>query len=124
MGKELLLGDLNTAPKKLYLGSEPAAIQTLHSQFCFVFFQDRVSLYSPGCPGTHSVDQAGFELRNLPASASQELGLKVCATIAWLAIDIFKKDFLFYVYLKYRFLPVCVCLLPEHSQKMVMESLV
>jgi hypothetical protein len=33
-------------------------------------FRDRVSLYSPGCPGTHSVDQAGLELRNLPASAS------------------------------------------------------
>jgi hypothetical protein len=27
---------------------------------CFVFvFGDRVSLYSPGCPGTHFVDQAG-----------------------------------------------------------------
>jgi hypothetical protein len=47
--------------------------------FCFVF-QDRVSLYSPGCPGTHFVDQAGLELRNLPASASRVLGLKVCAT--------------------------------------------
>jgi hypothetical protein len=42
------------------------------------FFQDRVSLCSPGCPGTHSVDQAGLELRNLPASASQGLGLKAC----------------------------------------------
>jgi hypothetical protein len=41
--------------------------------FCFVFliFRDRVSLYSPGCPGTHSVDQAGLELRNPPASASR-----------------------------------------------------
>ncbi|GAB1286772.1 Tau-tubulin kinase 2 [Apodemus speciosus] len=29
------------------------------------------------CPGTHSVDQAGLELRNPPASASQVLGLKV-----------------------------------------------
>jgi hypothetical protein len=47
--------------------------------FCFVF-QDRVSLYSPGCPGTCSVDQAGLELRDLPASASQVLGLKACAT--------------------------------------------
>jgi hypothetical protein len=36
-------------------------------------------VYSPGCPGTHSVDQAGLELRNPPASASQVLGLKVCA---------------------------------------------
>jgi hypothetical protein len=51
--------------------------------FCFVLvlvFQDRVSLCSPGCPGTHSVDQAGLELRNLPASASRVLGLKACAT--------------------------------------------
>jgi hypothetical protein len=44
--------------------------------FVFVFFRDRVSLYSPGCPGTRSVDQAGLKLRNLPASASQVLGLK------------------------------------------------
>jgi hypothetical protein len=42
--------------------------------------RDRVSLYSPGYPGTHFVDQAGLELRNPPASASQVLGLKVCAT--------------------------------------------
>jgi hypothetical protein len=37
---------------------------------------DRVSLCCPGCPGTHSVDQAGIELRSQPASASQVLGLK------------------------------------------------
>jgi hypothetical protein len=43
-------------------------------------FRDRVSLCSPGCPGTHSVDQAGLEPRNSPASASKVLGLKVCAT--------------------------------------------
>jgi hypothetical protein len=49
-----------------------------------VVFPDRVSLYSSGCPGTHSVDQAGLELRNLPASASRVLGLKVCATTTWL----------------------------------------
>jgi hypothetical protein len=42
----------------------------------FFVFQDRVSLYSPGCPRTHSVDQAGLELRNPPVSASQVLGLK------------------------------------------------
>jgi hypothetical protein len=46
----------------------------------FWFFRDRVSLYSPGCPGTHSVDQAGLELRNSLASASQVLGLKACVT--------------------------------------------
>jgi hypothetical protein len=51
--------------------------------FClFVFvFRDGVSLYSPGCPGTHFVDQTGLELRNLPASASWVLGLKACATM-------------------------------------------
>lgn len=40
--------------------------------FCF--------LYSPGHPGTHSVDKAGLELRNLSASASQVHGPKACAT--------------------------------------------
>jgi hypothetical protein len=62
---------------------------------CFVFclfvwlvgfdFRDRVSLYIPGCPGTHFVEQAGLELRNLPASTSRVLGLKACATITWLS---------------------------------------
>jgi hypothetical protein len=65
--------------------------------FVFLVFRDRVSLYSPDCPGAHFVhlilakrprsdgahfvDQAGLELRNLPASTSRVLGLKVCATI-------------------------------------------
>ena len=50
--------------------------------FVFVFvFQARVSLYSPGCPGLPFVDQAGLELRNLPASAFQVMGLSVCATM-------------------------------------------
>jgi hypothetical protein len=54
---------------------------------CDFFFgggavRDRVSLCSPGCPGTHFVDQAGLELRNPPASASQVLGLKACTTTA------------------------------------------
>jgi hypothetical protein len=53
--------------------------------FVFVFvFRDRVSLYTPGCPGTNFVDQTGLELRNPPASVSQVLGFKACATTAWL----------------------------------------
>jgi hypothetical protein len=48
--------------------------------FFLLVFRERVSLYSPGCLGTHSVDQAGLKLRNSPASASQVLRLKVCAT--------------------------------------------
>jgi hypothetical protein len=59
----------------------------------FVFFQDRVSLCSLSCPGAHSVFQAGLELRNLPASASQVLGLKACTTtpgsISYIVIEIF-----------------------------------
>jgi hypothetical protein len=46
--------------------------------FVFVFSRDRISLYCPGCPRTHFVDQAGLELRNPPASGV--LGLKTCAT--------------------------------------------
>ena len=46
----------------------------------WLVFRDRVSLCSPGCPGTHFIDQAGLELRNPPASASQVLGLKACTT--------------------------------------------
>jgi hypothetical protein len=48
-------------------------------------FRARVSLCRPGFSGTHSVDQAGLKLRNPPASASLVLGLKACATTAWLA---------------------------------------
>jgi hypothetical protein len=51
-----------------------------HIFFSFLVFVDRVSLCSPGCPGTHFVDQADLELRNPPASASWVLGLKACAT--------------------------------------------
>jgi hypothetical protein len=53
--------------------------------FVCLFFQDRVSLCSPGSPRTHSVDQTGLKLRNLPASAFQVLGLKACTTTAWLS---------------------------------------
>jgi hypothetical protein len=54
--------------------------------FLFCFFPRQGSLYSSGCPGTHFVDQAGLELRNPPASASQVLGLKVCTTMPSLKI--------------------------------------
>jgi hypothetical protein len=40
-------------------------------------------LYSPDCPETHSIDQAGLELRNPPAFASQVQGSKACTTTAW-----------------------------------------
>ena len=53
---------------------------------CFLFvlvlvFRDRVSLSSSGCPGTHSVEQAGLKLRDPPASASMTHGTNAVATI-------------------------------------------
>jgi hypothetical protein len=49
--------------------------------FLFVlFFETGFLCVVLADPGTHSVDQAGLELRNPPASASRVLGLKVCAT--------------------------------------------
>jgi hypothetical protein len=81
-----------------FLSTYPHSQQQVHSIVCLFFclfgwlvglvfvvvvvvFRDRISLYSPGCPGTHFVDQAGLELRNPPASVSRVLGLKACATM-------------------------------------------
>ena len=53
------------------MGSAPADSSShgLSSSFiliCFAcFFPDRVSLCSPGCPGTHSVDQASLKLTEI-----------------------------------------------------------
>ncbi|GAB1297311.1 Neuroblastoma-amplified sequence [Apodemus speciosus] len=68
----MLLQDMLTMQQHVYT--------CLDANACY----EGVSLYSSDCPGTHSVDQAGFELRNPPASASQVLGLKACATAAWI----------------------------------------
>jgi hypothetical protein len=48
------------------------------------FWRQGFPLCSYGCPGIHFVEQAGLELRNLPASASQVLGLKASTTTAQL----------------------------------------
>jgi hypothetical protein len=69
---------------------------TEHCDHTFIFFLfisclfvcllwDRVSLYSPGWPGTCFVGQAGLKLRDLLASASQVLELKAYVTTGWLA---------------------------------------
>jgi hypothetical protein len=36
------------------------------------------SLCNPGCLVTHSIEQAGLDLSDLPASASWVLGFNVC----------------------------------------------
>jgi hypothetical protein len=64
------------------------------SFFVCLFVWDRVSLYSPGCPGTYFVDQAGLELRNPPASVSRVLGLKACTTTPGLSSPSFFVIFL------------------------------
>jgi hypothetical protein len=50
--------------------------------WCFVLFFPETGFLciDLGCSGTHSVDQAGLKVRNPPASTSQVLGLKACAT--------------------------------------------
>jgi hypothetical protein len=46
-------------------------------------FRDRVSLCSPGCPGTHSVDQAGLELK-FTCLCLPSAGIKGVLYHAWL----------------------------------------
>ena len=71
---------------------------------------DRVSLYSPGCPGTHFVDQAGLEFRNLPASASQVLGLKASATTPGCVLYFLLSRFSYFMTWKRNIVStVCIC---------------
>ena len=48
------------------------------------FFWNRIFLYSPGSPRTHSANQAGFKMGDQLPSVSWVLGLKVWATTAQL----------------------------------------
>jgi hypothetical protein len=61
--------------------------------FVFWSFETGFLCLNPGCPGTHSVDQAGLKLRNPPASASRVLRLKACVTTARLTAEVFKYSF-------------------------------
>jgi hypothetical protein len=80
--------NVNKWRKKSKIVNKPPKMLENYSLFCLFgwfccccCFQGRVSLYNPGCPGTHFVDQAGLELRNPRASASRVLGLKACTTM-------------------------------------------
>ena len=63
-----------------------------------------------GCPGTHFVDQAVLELRNLPASASGVLGLKACATTpgSWALLFMFVNNLLLLFFLLFVMLGMVV----------------
>jgi hypothetical protein len=60
---------------------ETVCFLSLFNFFLFSVFQDRVLLCSSACPGNHSVDQAGLELKDPAASAHRVLRLKACATL-------------------------------------------
>lgn len=72
---------------------EKKSLRVFVCLFVTLIFGDRIFLYSPGCPRTHSIppfwpwtpsiDPAVLELRDLLAFASQ-VPLKVCATTAQL----------------------------------------
>lgn len=47
--------------------------------FFFESYRSRTFLSRPGCPGTHTIDQAGLDVRDPPTPA-RVLGLRVCAT--------------------------------------------
>jgi hypothetical protein len=77
-------------------------------------FPDRVSLCSSGCPGTHSVDVTGLELKIHLPSASQVLGLKACATTpGCLLFFLFLKN-IYLFFIRY-FLYIHIKCYPESS---------
>ena len=48
--------------------------------FCCLFLRKGLTMY-PGWPGTHYVNQSGPKLKDLSASASLVLGLRVCVSM-------------------------------------------
>lgn len=76
--------NLNNRPHTVMLMKKKLPIIFLGYYYHFFVVFKTVSLYSLGCPRICSVDQAGLESRALLAFASQGLGLKACATTAWL----------------------------------------
>jgi hypothetical protein len=62
--QNLMLGDTTLLYSNIFFQQYlPIFIYLFICVVLFLFFRfsrDRVSLYSPGCPGTHFVDQAGL----------------------------------------------------------------
>ena len=79
------LDALNHRAISRIINSSFALIPSSHTP---LVFQYGVSLCSPGCPRTHSIDQAGLKLRDPPAS--QVLGLEMCAIMP--VINSFLKE--------------------------------
>jgi hypothetical protein len=66
-------------------GRRESQVKVLFVWFWFGFLRHRFLYFGIGCPGTHSVVQAGLRLRDPPASAAPVLRLKMCAANAWLS---------------------------------------
>jgi hypothetical protein len=84
---------------------------------CLFVFLRQVSLCSPGCPGTHFVEQAGLKLRVPPASASQVLGLKACATMAQLSLSLSLS-------LKIYLFDICEYTVFRHTRRVPLQDLI
>ena len=56
--------------------------RVLSRNHALLWFNHKMSKTGSSCPGTHSLDQAGLKLRDLPSSASRVQELKVCTTTA------------------------------------------
>lgn len=70
---------LTCLPLKLVRGSlNPKSI--ISKLYLYFYFWGRISLCSPGCPGSHYVDQAGLIETPGASFASLVLGSKVCTT--------------------------------------------
>ena len=88
---EFQVGCINRTYMRAHAHTQVAAVPTLVLFVCLfvcLFFRDRVTLCSYGCPGTHFVDQDGLEFRNPSASASRVLGLKACVTTPDITADV------------------------------------
>jgi hypothetical protein len=107
-------------PQRKHMVLLPGLVLVVHTLFTWHHFsflggrgvRDRVFLCSPGCPGTHFVDQAGLQLRNLPASTSRVLGLKACATMP--GTTFLLKDLFIHLFYVYKCLSACT---PEYQKR-------
>lgn len=65
---------------RIYEYNVACCLYTEHIGFAHIYLFWRQAYCIVDCPGIHYADQAVLELRDLPASASPVLGLKMSAT--------------------------------------------
>lgn len=117
-----------------YIAVSLALFMCLFSFFPLFFvclsFQDRVSPYSPGCPGTYSLDQASLQFRDPPVSVHWVLALEMCTSTTWPSLACFQCNLLMYASLSLYFL--CLmndyltfnCTLPSRCEVIILTAFV